>query len=219
MEIKNTLNQIFHNPSKIFQTSEPPTPRNFLSDIHDQLFSLLSPLFIFMLFRFYKQLPLEEYGNNSITRIKQKDEIKKPKKNLPTNIIDYISRGLAIAFLIFYLNDFFLSLKLSGTDFKTKALFGIKVLTLISYFFLTVSAILSPHLTWFMIAKLLISMIVLEREGSWIFFMLNVILTFINMIGLQQKPWRRYFSYYSFDIFSRFICFTMTLRLIVNFFF
>jgi hypothetical protein len=169
--------------------------------------------------RFFKQLPLEEYGNNAVNRVKRKDELKPAKRPLASSLLDYITKGFALAFLILYLNDYFLNLKLDKTDFKTKTLFGIKTLTMISYAFMAVSAIITPYLPWFMIARILSAIMVLEHECSWFFFASNIFLSLINMVGLKQKPWRGHFSYYTFDIFSRFISFATILRMAVYYFF
>lgn len=203
----------------LFQHPAPSKPRNFMSDVHDQLTTFISPLFVILASRFFKQLPLEEYGNNAINRVKRKDEIKPAKKPLASSLLDYITKGFALAFLILYLNDYFLNLKLDNTDFKTKTLFGIKTLTMISYFFMAMSAIVTPYLPWFMIARILSGIMVLEHESSWIFFASNIFLSLVNMFGLKQKPWRSYFSYYTFDIFSRFICFATIVRMVVYYIF
>lgn len=203
----------------LFRHPAPDSPRNFISDIHDQLNTLISPLFIIMASRFFKQLPLEDYGNNAINRIKRKDELKPAKKPLASSALDFAVKGFAFAFLVLYLNDYFLNLKFDNSDLKTKTLFGIKTLTLISYLFMAVSALVTPYLPWFMIARILSAIMVLEHESSLFFFAANIFLSLINVIGLKQKPWRSYFSYYTFDVFSRFISFATIVRMVVYYFF
>jgi hypothetical protein len=184
----------------------------------DHFILLCFPFISAILYRFYYQLPLEEY----ISHYKDQTKVKKNNMNNQIKLVsyplDYFLKLYLIFFSYFVIKEYCEELvKVNLNDFKSKIVFGYYSLIFITFFCFSFTNLFIKYFTWFSIMNLL-SLGIFFRNPNNYTSLLVFILGKINVFAFRQKPWKYSISYIISHRISSIIPLIIFSKLIVEYF-
>lgn len=187
-----------------------------LMKLNKQSFLLNIPIFLLSIYKFLRQLPLEDYHNAKINSLNDHEVF---RKKLRTGIVDVLIKCYLLFILYLFVTNFYSEFDIELNDFKVKIFFGLNLFITISHICLLMFALLSPYLTWFMLSRISSVIFLLNFPTSFYVFSLNLFAGFLNEIGLEERIWKENIEYSLFVKVSKFIYLTSITRFLAYYIF